>query len=196
MMDDVFIDGKEIYLRPANIKDTNKDWYTWLNDPEITKYQNKGIFPNTKKKQKEYLKKVLNSENDIVFAIIEKRSKKHIGSVGLHNIDWIHRSAELGIVIGRKDMWGKGYGKQAWNMAACYGFQCLNLNRIGAVILKENVASTRTAQGSGFRIEGELREFLFKNGSYHSAMILSALRREFKPYSGISVNRKNKRAKV
>lgn len=180
MIKDVFIDGNEVYLRPINIKDARSEWYSWLNDPEVTKYQNKGIFPNTKRKQIEYFKKILKSENDVIFAIIEKKSQKHIGSVGLHNIDWIHRSAELGIVIGRKDTWGKGYGKLAWNMIASYGFNVLNLNRIAAIIVKDNIASIKSAKASGFRIEGELREFLFKNGSYRSAIILAALKKEFK----------------
>ena len=180
MKKDVFIDGTKIYLRAANIKDAESDWYSWLNDPEVTKYQNKGIFPNTKRKQKEYMNKILKSENDIVFAIVEKRKRRHIGSAGLHNIDWIHRTADIGIVIGRKKMWGKGYGKLAWNMVTRYGFHVLNLNRIGAIVLKGNIASLRSAQASGFRIEGMLREFLFKNGAYHPAFILSALKNEFR----------------
>ncbi len=98
----------------------------------------------------------------------------------MHNIDWVHRSADLGIVIGNKDMWGKGYGKLAWNMITYYGFHVLNLNRIGAGVFKNNIASLKSAQASGFKIEGELREYFFKNGSYHPVMILSALRNEFK----------------
>ncbi len=131
-------------------------------------------------KAKRILKEDFKKRNDIVFAIVEKKSQKHIGSVGLHNIDWVHHSAELGIVIGKKNMWGKGYGKLAWNMIAYYGFHVLNLNRIGAVIFKGNAASIKSAQVSGFKIEGELREYFFKNGSYHSVIILSALRNEFK----------------
>ncbi|MDD4907514.1 MAG: GNAT family protein [Candidatus Omnitrophica bacterium] len=180
MMKDVFIEGERIYLRLAGAKDAKSDWYAWFNDPQVTKYQNKGVFPNTQKKQRDYIKKILKSESDIVLAIIEKRSKKHIGCVGLHNIDWVHRSADLGIVIGRKEVWGKGYGKLAWNMAAYYGFHTLNLHRIAAVILKDNIASIKSAQASGFKIEGQLRDYLFKNGAYRTAIALSALKDDFK----------------
>jgi RimJ/RimL family protein N-acetyltransferase len=84
----------------------------------------------------------------------------------LHKIDWVHRSAELGIVIGDKDFWGKGYGKQAWAMITEYGLNTLNLHRIYAHVLSDNESSAKCAKASGFKKEGTITDMLFKNGSY------------------------------
>ncbi|HAH21855.1 MAG TPA: hypothetical protein DCL49_13265 [Candidatus Omnitrophica bacterium] len=180
MKKDVFLEGEKIYLRAPKTEDLRGCWYRWFNDWEVTKYQNKGIVPNTRQKQREYFHSILKSKNDVLFAIVDKKSDRHIGCVGIHKIDWIHRSAELGIVIGEKKFWGKGCGKEAWNLATWYGFNVLNLHRISAFIFRVNTASKRSALASGFRIEGLLREAFFKNGRYHSVLAMSALEDDFK----------------
>ena len=130
MSSENFIQDNDIYLREIRLSDLDGDWYNWLNNPSVTVFQNKGIFPNTREKQLDYFNKISKSKNDVLLAIVENSSKKHIGNVGLHNIDWVHRSAELGILIGDKSSWGKKYGKKAWNLITEYGFNTLNLHRI------------------------------------------------------------------
>ena len=179
-MEDIFIDGGPIYLRPPEEKDLEGNWYRWLNDPATTKYQNKGIFPNTREKQRDYFISTMNSKSDVIFAIAEKKTGRHIGSTGLHKIDWVHRSAELGIVIGENECRGKGYGKLAWNMITYYGFHVLNLHRIYAIVVNENTASIKSAEASGFKIDGTMRDVFFKEGKYYSARLLSVLHDEFK----------------
>ena len=176
---DLFIDGGEIYLRLPNRSDIKGNWYKWLNDSEVTKYQNKGIFANSREKQRQYLRQALESRNDVIFAIIHKKMETHIGSIGLHKIDWVHRSAEIGIVIGEKKFWGKGYGRIAWNLMVDYGLNVLNLHRIYAVIFEDNIPSIKAAKSSGFKYEGKMRDMFYKKGEYHSALMFSVLEKEF-----------------
>ena len=172
-------DTEEIYLKIPGEKELEGNWHDWLNDLDVTKYQNKGIFYNTREKQREYCNKMANSENDVLFAIIDKETDTHIGCVGLHNIDWVHRSANLGIIIGEKRFWDRGYGKKAWNMITYHGLFVLNLHRIYADVMVENVASIICAEYSGFRREGVVLDKYFKNGEYHDAVMLSVLKKEF-----------------
>ena len=51
-----FIKGNGIFLREPRYSDLDSNWYNWLNDQEVTKIQNKGIFPNTYNKHLEYFK--------------------------------------------------------------------------------------------------------------------------------------------
>ena len=177
--DVAFIDGGDIYLRELRESDLEGRWYLWLNDPEVTKYQNKGIRPNTLSAQRAYYETVCSSDSDVVLAIIHGESEAHIGNVGLHKIDWVHRSAELGIVIGEPVFWGRSYGKIAWNLIAGYGFRRLNLHRLYAWIVADNVASLKAALASGFRKEGKARHYLFKNGRYLDAVFVNALDSDF-----------------
>ena len=176
---DIFIDGGDIYLRAPKEKDLEGNWYSWLNDPVVTKYQDKGIKPQTKELQEKYYNYVMKSENDVIFAICDKKSEKHIGSVGLHKINWIHHSAELGIMIGEKEYWGKGYGKKVWNLISGYGFNVLNLHRIYAFIINKNISSVKSAKASGFKEVGIVKDMYYKNGKYYDAVMLNCLKDEY-----------------
>ena len=61
-MKNIFIEGKNIYLRPASIEDAKGNWYKWLNDIEISKYLSNQFWPNTKAKQIEFIKSSLNNK--------------------------------------------------------------------------------------------------------------------------------------
>ena len=122
-VDTPFMERGEIYLREPRESDVDGPWYAWLNDPEVTRYQDKGIFPNTREKQRAYMQSASSSSSDVLLAIVHRETGTHIGNVGLHDIDWVHRSAQLGIMIGSKDFWGRGYGRDVWNMITEYGFR-------------------------------------------------------------------------
>jgi ribosomal-protein-alanine N-acetyltransferase len=173
-----FIEGENFYLRELRQTDLEGPWYTWLNDRNVTTFQNKGIFPNSIEKQTEYYNGLINNPNEVVLAIIERETDKHVGCIGLHSINWVHRSAELGIVIGDHNARGKKIGKQAWKLVSDYGFFTLNLHRIYAVIVEGNIASAKSAEAAGFKLDGMMRDFLYKNGKYLNAQYYSKLRTE------------------
>ena len=178
-MKNEFIKGDQIFLRELQENDLNGDWYKWFNDKEVTVFQNKGIFPNTREKQRRYYEFLTENQNEIVFAIIEEITDKHIGNVGLHRIDWVHRSAELGIVIGDKTVWGKKYGKQAWQLITDYGMHTLNLHRIYAQIMEGNIASCKSAEAAGFKQEGHIRDAFYKNGKYVNLFYYNKINEDF-----------------
>jgi RimJ/RimL family protein N-acetyltransferase len=176
MLDIPFLEGENFYLRELRQSDLEGAWYTWLNDKQVTTFQNKGIFPNSIEKQTQYYNQIQTSTNQVVLAIVLKETGQHVGCIGLHNIDWVHRYAELGIVIGEKEAQGKKIGKQAWKVISDYGFETLNLHRIYAIIADENIPSIKSAEAAGFKLDGVLRDFLYKNGRYINARYYSKLR--------------------
>ena len=80
-------------------KDVEGDWWKWLNNKKVTQLMDKGYKRNTKQKQLEYFKKIRDSNKDLLFAIC-LNNKKHIGCVGLHQINLGKRKAQFGIIIG------------------------------------------------------------------------------------------------
>lgn len=161
-----FVECDGFYLRGLEDGDLSGPWFSWFNDPEITAFQNKGYIPNTLQAQRAYLETLHLSDKDVVFAIIDSASDGHVGNVGLHAIDWIHRSATLGIVVGEKEYMGRGWGKQAWAAITRYGFEVINLHKICATAFDGNDRSIKCALASGFEIEGTQKEQMYKNGKY------------------------------
>jgi RimJ/RimL family protein N-acetyltransferase len=172
----MFYDLNEIYLRELQKNDLAGNWYKWFNDADITKFQDKRIYPNSYEKQLEYYNYLQSSKNDIVMAIIEKKSNLHIGNIGLHKIDFIHRRCEIGIVLGEKQFLGKGYGTKCIQAFSNYAFNVLNLHRITAIIMEQNLASIKAFEKSGFIQEGMLKEYFYKNGEYSDVLIMGKLK--------------------
>ena len=123
------IDGTDIYLRNVQLNDVSGNWWRWFNDKQVTRFMQKGMKKNTVEDQHSFFKKVYKSENDLVLAICYKENKKHIGTTGLHQIDWEERSAQFGIIIGEKLYWGRSIGSDAWEKVIDYGFTKIKLKK-------------------------------------------------------------------
>ena len=86
----------------------------------------------------------------------------------------------LGIVIGEKDCWGKGYGTDAMLTLCGFGFTQMNLHRIGLRVFPENQRAVTCYEKCGFEHEGRLREAIFKHGEYRDMLLMSILADEFR----------------
>ncbi len=171
-----FMEDETIYLRDVNIDDVNEDYYGWLNDPDVTKYTESRFYPQTIADIKEYVAQEAKSADSVFFAIISKEDNKHIGNIKLHRINWIHRHAELSILIGDKSFWGKGIGQRAIRLATEYAFAILNLYKVYAECYSVNKASIKAFQKAGYEEEGLLKNHYYFSNQYIDGIRLCALK--------------------
>jgi ribosomal-protein-alanine N-acetyltransferase len=176
-----FVEGSQVLLRPLERADLNERYLGWLNDPEVTRYTEVGMFPSTAEDLENYYRSVTSSRNDVILAVVDKKSGRHIGNVKLGPIHWIHRSATFGILIGEKESWGKGAGEEATRLMVEYGFHRLNLHRIDLGVYAEHEAAVRCYEKVGFKVEGRMREDLFQGAEYKDRLWMGLLRSEYKP---------------
>ncbi len=102
-----------------------------------------------------------------------------VGNCGLFGIDWQNRSAEVGIHIGEKDFWDRGFGSKAMRLVLKHGFENLNLHRIWLRVYETNKRAIKSYQNAGFREEGKYREGQFMEGKYVDVIIMSVLAKEW-----------------
>ena len=176
-----FAEGLLVLLRPLERADLNQRYLSWLNDPEVTRYTEAGMFPSTVEDLENYYRGVTGSKSDVILAVVDKESGRHIGNVKLGPIHWVHRSATFGILIGEKECWGKGVGLEATRLMVEYGLQRLNLHRVDLGVFAEHEAAVRCYKKAGFRVEGRMREDLFQDGQYKDRLWMGLLRAEYKP---------------
>ena len=103
----------------------------------------------------------------------------HIGSCGYHAIEWRHRAGEVGIAIGARDYWGRGYGTDAMQTLVAWGFYTLNLNRVQLRVYADNARAIRCYEKVGFQVEGRLRQDNFYNGAYRDTLLMAVLREDW-----------------
>jgi len=177
-MKNPFLIGERLYLRPLEMADVPTG-LRWINDPEITRTL--GIYrPMNEVREREWFENRYKDDKEIVLAIVLKEQDKHIGNIGLHRIDWKERGAELGIMIGERDEWDKGYGTEAIGLLLGYGFERLNLHRIYLRVYTNNPRGIRSYEKAGFRKEGLLRESHFSEGRYWDEIIMGILEEEWR----------------
>ncbi|WP_040952033.1 GNAT family N-acetyltransferase [Gorillibacterium massiliense] len=152
----------------------------WCNDGEITEHlSDRFLYPQTVNASEAFLNGVLEGKSDFKgFVIASKDSAEYIGQIDLFQLDWKNRSAELGIVIGRKDLLGAGYGSEAIRLLLDFAFDSMNLNRVYLELHEANRRGRKCYEKCGFKEEGRLKEKLYKNGRYIDMIIMSVLKRE------------------
>jgi ribosomal-protein-alanine N-acetyltransferase len=97
-----------------------------------------------------------------------------IGTVGFNLWNQKHKRAEIGYEL-HPQHWGQGYASEAAAAVMAYGFNNLQLIRIGAVVFLENQASQHVLEKLGFQKEGVLKNYMYQNGKAHDTFVYSSL---------------------
>lgn len=173
------IEGPRVSLREFR-RDDIPVIHSWVNDPEILRFLSWGIFPQTQKETERFVEAQMSGEDPSsrVLVISLRKDNTCIGTTGCHNIDWRNRSAELGIVIGKPEYLGKGYGTEATDLLLDFSFNELNLHRVYLHVFDFNRRAVRSYQKCGFVEEGRLRDAFFREGHYHDIMVMGILEEE------------------
>ena len=132
---EIFIGGETIDLVIPSVDAISRDnWHSWFNDPEITRYTDHGLFPNTPQKQIDFLSSLQKPDcRRLVLLIVPKGVDEVVGVVSLSNINYIHKSAETAVIIGKRPSAKKSmfWAMEAKARIVQHGFEKIGLRRIG-----------------------------------------------------------------
>jgi RimJ/RimL family protein N-acetyltransferase len=167
--------GERIVLRAIEQQDL-PDYVEWLNDPQVLEYF--GTYsPLSLPQEEKWYEEMLQDRSSCVFAI--EFGGQHVGSAGLGAIDGRRASAEVGLFIGRPEMWGQGLGFDVLQTLLRFGFAQMNLNRVCLRVLAGNERAVHLYEKLGFQHEGRWRQAEFRHGRYHDLLWMSVLRDEW-----------------
>lgn len=150
--------GSKVILRPKRLEDAATD-YAWRCDPELARLD---AAPVLRSSYYEFLlgyKEELAYRNvrSIRFAVDDAATGKHIGNAMIYEIDYERGEAELGIMIGDKAYWERGYGTEAVQVLLQYIFTQTALRRIYLETLDWNLRAQHSFAKCGFAPCGSLR---------------------------------------
>ena len=177
------MDGKLVRLRGYEMSDLDTVM-KWINDEEVTQFLGGGMlsYPVSSIAERNYIEKFGRSESatEKTFAIETLTDSRFIGAIDLHAINWIDRHSELGIMIGDKQCWGRGYGTDAMRVLMRLAFDKLNLHRLWLRVYDFNVRAIASYERCGFKREGVLREHRSFRGEYHDTIVMGVLEDEYR----------------
>ena len=114
-----------------------------------------------------------------IFALYERATNRLIGETGFTSLDFFHRTAEFGILIGETDCWGQGYGAEATRRMLGYGFTQLRLHNIWLQVSGANERAIRAYARVGFQHVGRRREAQWINDTLCDIVYMECLATEF-----------------
>ena len=177
------LEGQLVRLRPLEPADLERE-YRWINDREVTRYL-AARYPISMAQEERWLREL--APNDFAHGVvlaIETKDGAHIGNIDLHSGRPEDRKAGLGIMIGEKAYWGKGYGTDAIITLLRFAFHEMNLNRVWLHAFEFNERAIACYKKCGFREEGRLRQHYFGEGRFWDSVVMGILREEFEALHG------------
>jgi diamine N-acetyltransferase len=170
---------EKVCLRPIERDDLPR-FVKWFGDPEVKRHL--GVWlPFSLAQEERWFERSLEQieRQEVVLLAIETSEGVHIGNIGLHQIDWKNRHAELGITIGEKAYWNQGYGTDAICTMLKLAFREMGMHRVQLRVDADNARAIRCYEKAGFKKEGTLRDVVFREGKYVGQHVMSILQQEF-----------------
>ena len=174
------IDSKRLILRSYEDGDIS-DLVEGLNNIEVAKWMAGVPFPYTEKDAKDFIERTKNNDENskIELAIVLKENNELVGNIGFNNVDLIHRSAALNIIIGEEEKRGQGYGKEAIKLLLEYGFNNLNLNNVMLKVYSFNRGAIKMYESLGFKKFGTRHNSYYFKGKFYDEIQMEILKEEY-----------------
>lgn len=170
--------GQLIVLRTKTLDDAERD-YEWRRDPELATFDAARPYNGSLREYLSIFGDELNYPSPYRRTIaVEDLDGTHIGNVMYYNADFHRHEAEIGVTIGLRDYWSRGYGTDLLRTFVGYLFESLELDRIYLKTLDWNLRAQRCFEKAGFTRYG-----VSKRGE-HNFILMEIRRRDF--YAGDS----------
>ncbi len=174
--------GGLVHLAAVNAQELGKAYAGWNRDSEFKRlaesdpdrlWSAKGI--------EGWLERKKDPENPNLFCFAIRRSSDGllIGDGSLDVFRWNDREAFLGIALGDRSFWGKGYGSEALRLLLQFAFMELNLRRVSLTVNEYNPRAIRAYEKTGFVLEGRIRGGLNREGRRWDELHMGILREEW-----------------
>ncbi|MPM36772.1 Spermidine N(1)-acetyltransferase [bioreactor metagenome] len=166
--------GQLVKLRAYKEEDIEKAT-VYINDEEVKKLMDSTIpFPMTKWQEEEWIRsRKANTDFTYDFAIEDLKTGKYIGGCSINECDVKNRTCVVGIMIGDKEYWGKGYGSDALKVLIKFIFEEVNMNKIKLNVFSFNNRAIACYKKVGFKEEGILKKEIYRNGRYYDEIIMA-----------------------
>ncbi len=135
----------------------------WLNDPDVVRYSGQRLRAHTMESCREYLESFDTSPGLLWAIVVAEGEIGHIGNIQA-DIDATNNIADLAILIGEKEVWGRGYGAEAWVAACDWLLGPGGLRKVFAGTMTENKAMLSIMEKAGMVEECRRRKHFLWEG--------------------------------
>jgi len=150
-------------LVPFSEKHLVERYVSWLNDPDVVNYSEQRHKHHTIESCREFWLSFEGTPH-YYWAIEETETGRHIGNIDAH-IDLPNKVADVAIMIGEKEIWGKGYGSEAWNSVLDHLLGVAGMRKVTAGTMATNQGMLGIMRKAGMTEEGRRRKNHLQDGN-------------------------------
>jgi len=171
------IKGKSVILRAVEEEDLPL-LHKWANDPKIWYMLDGWKLPTNFASLKKWHEVATNDKDNLRLAI-DTPDMGIIGTINLTNIDWKNNHAFTGLILGDKDIRGKGYGVDAFMAIERYAFEELHFERLEGSVIEYNEVAYNFTLKCGWKVEGRQRKHYFRKNRYWDRIVFGITREDY-----------------
>jgi RimJ/RimL family protein N-acetyltransferase len=180
-MEDIFR-GELVRFTVEDPETAAKSEVSWQRDSEFVRLADDQPHPvlsqkKLKERYEEDMQKGSRAER-YAFSVRTLAEDELIGFLSLW-VNLIHSDAWVGLGIGERDFWSKGYGTDMMNVCLRYAFMELGLQRVSLGLHSYNTRALRSYEKVGFYLEGRTRSVVFREGQRTDVLYMGILREEW-----------------
>jgi len=143
-----------LVYKPLTPEDVGEEYVAWLNDPEINRFLETRFVDQSLETCRDFVGRMNADPLQHLFGMFDKECNRHIGNIKLGPINRRHLLADIGLIIGRREFWGKGIATEAISLLRDYAFSEIGLHKLTAGCYSTNLGSAKAFEKAGFALEG------------------------------------------
>ena len=163
--------GKHILFRLLRTEDINDRYTSWMNDSRVTQFLESRFEVHTVDSLVKQFHNYTQNNDTLFFALVEIGSGLHIGNLKVGPINFRHSIAEIGLLIGEPECWGKGYATEAIHLVTEYLIGSGVVKRLFCGAYATNLGSINAFLKCGYKIEGVRVGHVLNNGIREDTLI-------------------------
>ena len=171
------LNGKRVSLRGFGETELYSDDYlTWCNDFDVIKKIGRDDYnlPVTRKMLVDYVTNLPEGRTAMMAIYYdEPETSKFVGTLKLYDIDMVSKRASIGIMVGDREVWGKGIGTEAMNLIIDHLFTKLHFRKVTAGYQSDNMAMAKSFERAEFVQEGVLKEHTYTDGAFQDIVLVA-----------------------
>jgi RimJ/RimL family protein N-acetyltransferase len=142
-------------MEPFDTQWVSDDYLGWLRDPSVVRFSNQRFRVHTAGSAREYVASFRDTANWFL-AVRLAQSGRMIGTMTAYIAEQ-HGTADMGLLIGDRTVWGQGYGLEAWSALMKHLLQSRGMRKITGGAVRPNIGMLRIMERSGMHLEAVRR---------------------------------------
>jgi len=140
-------------IEPFSEKHLTERYVAWLNDPEVIRLSEQRFHTHTMDSCRQYMLSFEGTPN-YFWAVLSKDSQEgHVGNVNAY-VDARNGVADIGILMGERKVWGKGYGLEVFRGVTSFLFRDVRVRKVTAGTTSINQGMLRIMERMGMEPDG------------------------------------------